>query len=284
MKRLLFLLLLPIFCTHLSAQSGIIAVPPVTDTIIKFKLSLQDFYTQNSYLQNDGPAIFYTESRIKTKGVEAWFYLITGLLIILALLKSFFSKYFNDLFGIFFQATFRQKSVKEQLLQNNLASMTLNGFFIISATLFIYQLGNYFKWLPKGNMWQQLMLIALILSIVYLTKYLVLMLCGWLFNVKEGAQTYIFVVFLLNKIVGIVITPAIIILALGNPSFRPIMITIILLLIGFLFFYRYFLTAPVINKLLKVNKLHLILYFLCIEVVPVILIYKQLLLKFNLSS
>jgi hypothetical protein len=57
-------------------------------------------------------------ARRTASGQDAFFYIVAGLLFILGLIRSGFPKYFSDLFKLFFRVTFRQQSIREQLLQN----------------------------------------------------------------------------------------------------------------------------------------------------------------------
>lgn len=67
----------------------------------------------------------------KINGKELMFYLLVLLLIVFALLKRLFPKYFEDLFRLFFRTTLKQRQIREQLLQMPLPSLMLNGFFEI---------------------------------------------------------------------------------------------------------------------------------------------------------
>ena len=44
-------------------------------------------------------------------------------------------------------------------------------------------------------------------------KFAVIQLTGWIFNAKEPATTYSFIVFLVNKIIGLVLLPLLLLLA-----------------------------------------------------------------------
>ncbi len=65
------------------------------------------------------------------------FYTLIALLLIYALLRNTFPKFFNDLFRLFFRTTLKQLQIREQLMQTPLPSLLLNVFFVISGGLYI---------------------------------------------------------------------------------------------------------------------------------------------------
>ena len=242
--------------------------------------SLYQFYKKNTLVSTASPLVYNIGTPRKVVTNDTWFYLLAGLLLLLGIIRMLFPKYVTDLFRIFFQTTFRQKSIREQLLQNTLASLLLNGFFIISGGLFLYQLAVYNKWMDGGEMWLRIAFLAGLLGVVYLVKYIGLQVSGWLFNVKEMAQTYMFIVFLINKVMGVMLVPAIAILALGNPALHPIVVTLALFALGALYLYRYFIALPAFRSQVKISSFHFFVYLMAFEVVPVFLVYRLMLHQF----
>ena len=41
------------------------------------------------------------------------------------------------------------------------------------------------------------------LAVIYLVKFVGLKIIGWLFNMRHAADSYIFIVFIINKVIGI---------------------------------------------------------------------------------
>jgi hypothetical protein len=69
---------------------------------------------------------------------KAWlFYLIAGVFMLLAILKSVFPKYIVTLFRLLKQSSFRQSQTRDILLQERLPSLLLNLLFFITGGLFI---------------------------------------------------------------------------------------------------------------------------------------------------
>lgn len=250
----------------------------LVNVVVKPDTSLQHFYRLNSFADVNAPAIFRQELPFSTNDKDLIFYVLLGLLFVLGFIRIVFAKYFTDLFRIFFQTTFRQKSIREQLLQNKMPSLLLNLFFCISGGLFLYFVANYKGWLqPDGFISKAALCIALV-TVVYVTKYVGLRISGWLFGMKEVTETYLFIVFLINKVVGVMLLPAIIFLALGSNSLQPVLLVISLLLLIILYLYRYLIALPLVRNHAGLTGFHFFIYLCAFEVVPVLLIYKLLLL------
>ena len=211
----------------------------------------------------------------KQSSKDDLFYLMAGVIFCLAFIRAVFSKYFRNLFLFFFQTSLRQQQIREQLLQNNLASLFINLLFFISTGLYISLLIKYKNWASVSYGWLALFC-AVILILVYLGKYLFLLFAGWVFNTKEAAGSYIFLVFMVNKMMGILLIPFLLILSFANATVVDVGITVSIGLIGLLYLYRYLVSFSAIRNKLKVNALHFFLYLCAVEVLPLLLIYKGL--------
>jgi hypothetical protein len=111
---------------------------------------------------------------------------------------------------------------------------------------------------------------------IYTLKFLFLKISGWLFSAYEAANTYIFIVFTSNKIIGITILPFIVIIAFTYGTLNKVGVIASISLIILIYLYRFFLTFLSINKMIKVNFLHLLIYLAAFEILPILLINKLL--------
>ncbi|HVZ25639.1 MAG TPA: DUF4271 domain-containing protein, partial [Sediminibacterium sp.] len=147
---------------------------------------LPDTSTYRKYEVHPGlpflaPPVYRLIEYHATNSRDEFFYLITGVLLLLACIRSGFPKYFRNLFLLFFQTSLRQKQTRDQLLQDNWASLFSNLLFVVSAGLYItllVQLKHWshlpFWWIAAGS--------AGLLGLIYLVKYLFLLFAGWVFN------------------------------------------------------------------------------------------------------
>ncbi|MEO7394662.1 MAG: DUF4271 domain-containing protein, partial [Chitinophagaceae bacterium] len=200
------------------------------------------------------------------------------------LLRRAFPKYFSDLFRLFFRTTLKQRQIKEQLMQTPLPSLLLNVFFIVSAGLYVTFLLRYFNLIVEEDFWVIFFYSMLGLSLAYLIKFVGLKISGWLFNVNEAADSYIFIVFIINKMIGIFLLPILGVLAFSFGNIYSAGMTISWCVITGLFLYRFILTYAAIHKQVKVNPFHFFLYMCAFEIAPLLLIYKALLLFFHQTT
>lgn len=260
------------------AQAPVVLNQQVPSIPAKPDTSLQFFNQLNHQLPVDGSLVFRFEERFDPPTYDYLFYLLAGALLVLGIIRMGFAKYFSDLIRIFSQTAIRQKSLREQLVQNRLASLLLNLFFCFSAGAFLFQLAMYKQWLPAhDSWWQQLLLCIGLVVVIYTVKYVVTWLSGWLFGLSNLAESYIFLVFLINKVMGILLLPATIALALGAPDLKSVMVVATLFVLGLLYLYRYVIAIPLVRQHVKIIPFHFFLYFCAFEIVPVLIIYKWML-------
>ncbi|MBG9375959.1 DUF4271 domain-containing protein [Panacibacter sp. DH6] len=204
------------------------------------------------------------------------FYALVGLVLLTAIIKQLFPKYFSSIFGLLFQASFRQKQKREQLMQETLPSLLLNILFILGGGLFAALLADYYDRLPIDFWWLVLYSVT-ILALVYMFKYGVIQFTGWVFNAKDAASTYSFIVFLINKIVGVILIPVVALLAFSTGQMWDVILTIAGSVVILLLIFRYIISLRVIRGTLDINPLHFFIYLCAVEIMPMFIIYKVLL-------
>ena len=214
------------------------------------------------------------------QGKEYLFYYLIFLLILFGLLRRAFAKYFHDLFRVFFKTTLKQRQTQEQLLQSSLASVFMNSFFVLSAGLYVNFLLQYFHLVISDNFWLQYVYCIGALAAIYLVKFIGLKITGWLFNVSNTTDSYTFIVFIINKMLGIFLLPFLLVLAFANDPLYSYSMFISWIGLGLLLVYRFILSYSAVRKDVKLNSFHFILYILGFEVIPLLLIYKLLLIIF----
>jgi hypothetical protein len=116
---------------------------------------------------------------------------------------------------------------------------------------------------------------ALIAS-VYLTKFIILRSLGWIFGKRDASESYLFVVFMVNKIAGMVLLPFSILLAYANADTRGIWVTASFIALGILLLYRLVRGYGMVHKALRINQLYFLLFVIAFEVIPILLLYKGL--------
>ena len=236
---------------------------------------------ENSLLNSTGkPAALAVQSR-KEKNMDSMFYLLTGLVLLLAFFRYIFGRYFSNLFRVFFNTSLRQSQLTDQLLQAKLPSLFFNLFFVISAGLYSYFLMLHYHWLNQQNVWIMIALCIGALGLIYFMKFCTLKFTGWVTGYGEEADTYIFVLFLINKIMGIFLVPFTILMAFSGNAIAATAVPFSLIIIGSLLLLRLFRSYGLLQNQLKVSRFHLFLYIVGVEILPLLLIYKGLVFLLN---
>jgi hypothetical protein len=105
---------------------------------------------------------------------------------------------------------------------------------------------------------------------------MILRITGWIFNIKRAVETYLFVVFMTNKIIGIFLLPFLILISFSGAGIMETWITLSIVMIGIFYFYRFIAGYSTLHKEIKISGLHFFLYLCAFEVAPLLLIYKVL--------
>lgn len=230
---------------------------------------------QNPFLPLNRPPIFMLLDYKDKQSKDALFYTVIFLVFILGFIKNVFPKYFQNLFRLFFQTSLRQKQTKDQLEQDGQASLLINLFFLLSAGLFITLLIQQYQWVDMPY-WKLYAYSTAVLAIIYLGKYLFVSFAGWVFNNGQSAASYLFLVAVVNRIMGVVLLPLTVILAFAEAPIAIIALTISFGVVTLLFFYRYIVSFGLLRSELQVNPFHFFLYLCAVEILPMALIYKLL--------
>ena len=217
--------------------------------------------------------VYKIEQRFALPDKDFLFYGILILIFLYGFVNNAFPQYFSKLFKQFTQSSLRMIQYREQLLQNSLGSLIVNISFIISfslmATLLIFN-----RHLLALTFWEGFLYISLFFTFLYLGKYICLQIAGYVFNTQEMVNTYIFVVFMINKVLGVLLVPFILILAFSKPIFHPYAIGGAAFITVLLILYRYLFSLTSVRNKLHVSSFHFFLYLCAFEILPLAILYK----------
>jgi hypothetical protein len=228
------------------------------------------------YFNFSGKPVHIRSERYDPVSYDGMFYLLVFLLFYFAIVKLFFGKYLANLLTIFFKASMRQQQLREQVLQSPFPSLLLNLLFVISGGLYGAFLARFYQVGNPDRFWLHFLYGVGILIVLYLVKYMILRITGWIFNINRAVETYLFVVFMTNKIIGIFLLPFLVLISFAGQVITEISITISLVMIGIFYIYRFVSSYATLHKEIKISGLHFILYLCALEIAPLLLIYKVL--------
>jgi hypothetical protein len=213
----------------------------------------------------------------RSNSKDSLFYLLVGILFYFALIRIFFTKYLDNLLTLFFRMSLRQQQIREQVLQTPLPSLLLNILFIVSAGLYACFLLHYSRIGEGVRFWVIYFYCMVLLGSIYFMKFLVLKFVGWVFSISRATDIYIFVVFLVNKMMGIFLLPFLILITFSSADVREIFITISLAMVFVLWTYRALAAYRPVRNEIKLTPVYFFLYLCAFEIAPLLLIYKVLL-------
>ena len=253
-------------------KSPLVALDPALGFINNLRKVLQN----NPYFNFMGPPVRQTEIERNWKGSDLMFYLLVGLFFYFALIKTVFGKYVNNLLAIFLRITLKQQQLREQLLQSPLPSLLLNFLFVLTGGLYTSLLLNYYHAPVSDNFWIQTGYCSALLVLIYSGKLIIIKSLGWIFNISRAADTYIFIVFLVNKMLGIFLLPFLVLIVFEPAGAQQVFVTLSLIFIVFLFLYRMVLTFRPLQNEIRWSLFQFFIYLCAFELAPLVLIYKVL--------
>ena len=242
------------------------------------KEKIQNTIKENFWLNLKSQPVAMANNVKKRDAKDIIFYTLLSLIALVSFLRFFYIQYFNNLFRVFFNTSLRQSQLTDQLLQAKLQSLFFNVISFVSGGVFIYFSLHYFNWLPNGKSFKMMSVCAFCLATIYCLKFVTLKFTGWITGYKEVTNIYIFIIFLINKILGILLIPLIIIIAFSDLFIIKIAMSITILLIALMFLLRIVRSYGLLQHQLTISRMHFFMYLIGIEILPVLLIYKGLVL------
>ncbi|HRE51356.1 MAG TPA: DUF4271 domain-containing protein [Flavitalea sp.] len=250
---------------------------------VRLIAAVQELLIKHPVYHFDGEPERLTIEIKKTENDEGQFYFLVGLLLYFAMIRLVFYNYLSAMFTLFFRSTLRRQQLREQLLQAPLPGMLLNLFFLINAGVYCAFLAFHYGFSFARHFWITAAYCVAFVGIIYLVKYIVLKITGWIFGISHATDTYIFIVFMVNKMLGIFLLPILVLMAFPSPVLFPTALAISFIMIILLFIYRFALAYSAVRNEIKLTGLHFFLYLCAFEIAPLLLIYRVL-LSFLISS
>lgn len=261
------------------------ATPVLRDTgwiaiALNYKGLTPRLFEPNKFFDFSSTPLAIRSDKKEFHGKELLFYAVVSLLLLFAFIRMSFPKYFLDLFRVAFRTTIKQRQISEQLVQAPLPSLLLNFFFLCTVGLYITFVLQHYHLAANYNFWLLYFYCFVGLGVIYLIKFLSLKFFGWLFNIRSSADNYIFIVFMINKIIGIYVLPFLVLLAFTDNNIYQAAFILSYVGVFALLAYRFILSYGLVRKQVRLNPFHFFLYLCAFEIVPLLLIYKALLLWF----
>lgn len=187
--------------------------------------------------------------------------------------------YFNNLFRLVKSSSFQKRQIKDSIEQDTFLGGLLNLFFYISAGLYFYQVLRYLFHVDQQIVSKPGILIGLLILMIasmYFIRYLFLKFSGWAFGLQEAADNYLFFIFSLNRILGVVLIPITILLAFGVGGWTNIVLLFSIILLLAFYIFRYIKAIMSFSASLKISKFHFFVYLCATEILPMAILIKAI--------
>ncbi|MEK6615641.1 MAG: DUF4271 domain-containing protein [Bacteroidota bacterium] len=207
----------------------------------------------------------------------SWVMLIIVLsVMILGYLFSAFHARFIVIIKAFFTIRFSEQLSREEHSLSHPASIFLSINFLVASSLFILQAisskGVFSSSLDLSFL--SFLIIIGFVFVLYLLKILSLKIVGFILNKQVIINEYIFIIFLINQVLGIGFIPIIIFIAYGKQSFINGFVYIGVMLFILAFIIRVGKGTIMVFSGREISVVYLILYLCTLEVFPLLLGWK----------
>ena len=275
-----------LFVLFLSAGAGATVMPsmygncplPDSATQQRMAISATDSFIANHPMMATKFVISDIELPHEMISQTADFYLLLLLCLMLGLIRFMDTRYFINLWRAFWNPTLSNRQLKEQLQGSGLPNLLMNIFFTFAAGAYIYYVVRFFTPHYSGVIPPSLLIIMLIAGtgLIYLAKYAAVRFSGWAFRVEGITEHYLFNVFLINKVLGIMLVPFVIILAFADHEWARQMVIISFIVSGILLLNRYIRSWEVFGSFFQYSKFHFFMYLCASELLPLAVLMKLL--------
>ena len=211
------------------------------------------------------------------EGRTAEFYLIVALCGLLGAIRVIHPRYFSGLWRVFYNPEGSARAVREWPAAAALPNLLMNLFFACSAGAYLYCVVRVFN--PgEGRLPPSLLLLALVgcVLMVYGVKWVVARGSGWAFGVGAATEQYLFNVFLMNKVIGVVLLPFVVLLAFGDKAWAGPLVVVSAVVVGVIVLMRYGRSWPVLKGLFHNSRFHFLAYLCASEILPLAVLTKLL--------
>ncbi len=215
--------------------------------------------------------------QVHTTLLPDWFTIILILMVAgITIIKMLYNKIFRQLFEAFYSLAVSNQVVRDENILVQRASVLLNIVFYGIAALFLYYVSVKYEWSrPFYNQGIfRFFLFAILIACFYSIKMLLIKLLGHILEIEKPVAVYIFNIFLINNILGMVLIPVIVLLAFAPAMYATYILYVGVACILAAFFYRVFRAFTIGLGMSLSSLYYLFLYFCTLEIAPVLLIAK----------
>ncbi len=206
-----------------------------------------------------------------------WFFpIILVVLIVFTWLRVIYNKFFSQMIQAFFNSNLSNQIVRDENIFVQRASIYLSVVFNLIGALLLYLISIHFNWTLGGIGvgFSRFLFFLIIITVTYAIKFLVLKICGWLFEQEREMATYMFNIFLINNILGMALLPFICVFAYNENLSVSGLLIIPFVLIVISFGWRIFRGIQLGMSISSFSPLYLFLYLCTLEIAPLMVLIR----------
>lgn len=206
------------------------------------------------------------------------FGVILIILMAFTFVKIIHSKNLKQVKDAFLSNTISNQIVRDENILFQRASVFLTVIFYIVGALFLYKLSIVYDidypYLPDG--FGRFLIFVLIISLAYSLKLIILKIMGFIFQVDRAITSYIFSVFLVNNVLGIILIPVLICSFFMPVEYIKHIVMTGNVLVVLAFLYRIFRGITIGLSYPGFSVYYLFLYLCSLEIAPLLFLIKIL--------
>jgi hypothetical protein len=209
--------------------------------------------------------------------ISDWFTLsLLALVIVFTWFRYFYYRIFHQIITAWYNVTTSNQIVRDESLLLQRASLFISIISYLLAGLFLHQLSVIYKWqidwLPKGIV--RFAIFSAGVAAAYTLKMITLRFFAVAFGQERPAALYIFNIFLMITMAGLVLLPVNILLAYAPGDTRVWLVPLSLSVLAALFLYRLARAVLIWLGIPGFSVFYLFLYLCTFEIAPLLVIWK----------
>lgn len=214
------------------------------------------------------------------RAISDWFTItLLALIVFFTWFRSLYFRIFRQLFAAFFNITTTNQIVRDESVLLQKASLILSVISYLLIGLFLYQLSVIAGWevfFPDSG-FMRFLFFSICVAAAYSIKMVALRFLSAVFDMERPVALYIFNIFLMVMMTGLLLLPANIILAY-TPSAEVRLWTLYISsgIIAALFLYRLVRATGIWTGIPHFPFFYLFLYFCTFEIAPLLILWKIL--------
>lgn len=188
-------------------------------------------------------------------------------------------KRLNQVIKAFYINRYANQLAREEVSLGNRVSVFLSSLFVLTLSMFILQVNQYFGFLETKNYLYSFVLVGMVILLMYFVKVIGIKFLGFVFQTSKEASDYIMAVFLFGNTMGLFLLPIIICLAFARQIPPIVFISCGLGIVASFFVVRLLRGFIIGFNSVRISKFYLFLYLCTLEILPFAILVKLFFLK-----